>query len=284
MTCQLGDPDAVTLTPKQFHGLQRRVAAAPDSPLDGELTEQFLCSLGLPRPAARRILQLLARDDLLDRYLDAMHRLNITVLTRLSPLYPRILEERLGSSAPAALFFKGDLRLLSGPWISLVGSRRLESRGRAFAERVGSLAFLEGYVLVSGGAEGADRAAQNACLAQGGDVLIFTPDRLSDKALEEHVLFCSEDGFELDFSPSRALSRNRLIHALGEKTFVAQCNYERGGTWRGSLENLKNGYSPLFLIRDGSRGADELLKLGAHELFELNSISALCGEQICFES
>ncbi len=282
LCCRLGDKDAVTMTPKQFHGLRRRLLASGAAPEDGELTAAHLYALGLPAATAERIICLLGREKLLDGYLEAADRLGIGVVTRLSSLYPRVLEQRLGAAAPPVLFIKGDATLLNGPWVSLVGSRKLNQQGRMVAERIGSLAFREGYVLVSGGAVGADLTAQRACYDRGGRVLVFTPEKLGDQAAGERLLYCSEDGFDLDFSPARALSRNRLIHALGEKTFVAQCGYERGGTWRGSVENLKNGYSPLYLMPDGSPGMEGLLRAGARELFDLESIRDLRDDQISF--
>ena len=282
LCCRLGDEDAVTMTPKQFHGLRRRLHNWAQPTDSGELTAEFLCGLGLPAAAAERILGLLDRQSRLDRYLEAAEQLGIHVVTRLSPVYPGVLEQRLGQSAPPVLFFKGDMRLLEGPWVSLVGSRKLEKHGRMVAERIGSLAFREGYVLVSGGAHGADQTAQRASLDRGGRILVFTPERLTEQPEEERVLYCSEDGFEVEFSPARALNRNRLIHALGEKTFVAQCGFERGGTWRGSIENLKNGYSPLYVMSDGSAGMEGLLRAGAREVFELESIHDLREDQLSF--
>ena len=193
------------------------------------------------------------------------------------------MENRLGSLAPPALFCKGDVSLLCSPCVALVGSRRLHEPGRQFAETVGALAAQEGYTLVSGGAEGADRTAQAACLRHGGKVIVFTPDRLTELKVQENILYCSEEGFDLPFTSLRALGRNRLIHALSEKTFVAQTSYQRGGTWRGSVENLRSGWSPLFVFWDGSRGAEGLMRMGAREILELNSIRSLQEPQLSFE-
>ena len=172
--------------------------------------------------------------------------------------------------------------MLNGPFVSLVGSRKLREEGRNLAERVGRLAAEEGYVLVSGGASGADSAAQAACLERGGSVIVFTPGELSGVSVPEGSLYCSEEGFALEFSPARALNRNRLIHAMGEMTIVAQCDHEHGGTWKGSLENLRNSYSPLFVRRDDSEGVAGLLRNGALELGELHSLHSLCDPQLFF--
>ena len=57
------------------------------------------------------------------------------------------------------------------------------------------------------------------------------------------MLYCSAGGYELPFSTPRALARNCLIHAMGEKTLVAQCAEGTGGTWSGSQWNLRRGMS-----------------------------------------
>ena len=77
------------------------------------------------------------------------------------------------------------------------------------------------------------------------------------------MLLCSETGFTLPFSPQRAISRNRLIHAMGLRTFVAQTSAGTGGTFRGTVENLSHGWSPVFVHADGSEGARLLCLRGA---------------------
>jgi predicted Rossmann fold nucleotide-binding protein DprA/Smf involved in DNA uptake len=59
------------------------------------------------------------------------------------------------------------------------------------------------------------------------------------------------------------LSRNRIIHALGEKVLVAQCALGMGGTWSGTVRNLKENWSPVFCFRDGSEATMQLEQLGA---------------------
>ena len=88
-------------------------------------------------------------------------------------------------------------------------------------------------------------------------------DRLSEKQPTENVLYLSEEDYDLGFSAQRALSRNRVIHALGAVTLVAQCDLGSGGTWSGTTANLKAGWSPVFCFNDGSDAARELEQMGA---------------------
>ena len=140
----------------------------------------------------------------------------------------------------------------------------------------------EGYTLCSGDAMGADRTAQEACLQNGGSALVFPATELVYCPVREHVLYAAEGGFELGFSAQRALSRNRLIHAMGEKTLVAQTSCGKGGTWSGSLDNLQHEYSPLFVFDDGSDGAAALCTRGATPVRSLDSLQSLTPAQMQF--
>lgn len=258
LLCKLGE-DVQPLRPAEYRQLSKVVPHTSAS--EGEVTAEFLHGCGFPPSMCSRIVSLLDRADVLARYLASAQ--DVTVLTRLSDSFPFRLR-RLRNDCPPVLFCKGDPSLLSERCISLVGSRALLPRGKAFAERIGLLAAQEGFVLVSGGAAGADRAAQEACLAAGGRVVCFVPDALQSYPMRENLLLCSDEGYEVPFSAARALRRNTYIHALGEKVFVAQCPQRSGGTWAGATDNLRRGLSEIYVLRDGSEGSRALLACGAN--------------------
>lgn len=264
LCCDLGDPTQKPLTLSQLRLLRRRVrlAAAPEQP-ERDLTATDLLALGYDLAHARQIEALMDREAQLDQYLRLARQAGVTVLTCAGARYPRQLAQTLGDDAPAVLFCRGELSLLSLPCVALVGSRRLNAANRSFAEQIGSLAAREGYVLVSGNAEGADRAAQDACLKAGGGVISFVPDQLVGQPVARRQLLISEDSFYAEFSAQRALRRNRFIHAMGEKTLVAQCSYGHGGSWSGAMENLRRGWSEVYMFDDGSEAAAALAGCGA---------------------
>ena len=274
---ELGD-GLKPLTPAQFRTLKRRVLAEPQAPGDPDrpLAERDLLALGLEPDFARQVWALSRREGALEAYLSAGAALGIRPLTRLSPDYPARLR-RLGEQAPAVLFYRGDAALLNRPAVALVGSRDLEPAGAAFARRVGELAAKEGLVLVSGNARGADQTAQEACLAAGGAVAAVLPESLADHDPKvARITYLCLWGWHLPMTPYRALERNRIIHCLGEKTLVAQSRVT-GGTWEGSRENLRRGWSPLFVHADGGPGCAALRDLGAVpvRLETLTSLSQL---------
>ena len=263
LTSYLGDPERKPLTVAQFRDLTAR-ARAMTRPLDDrELTEADLLAIGCSRSAARKILQLLEQKELLSWYVNKGYRFDCQPLTRISDGYPQRLRAALALEAPGTLWCKGNMALLKNKTVSLVGSRDLNPDNEAFAKEVGRQAALQGYTLVSGNARGADKTAQESCLRHGGTVISVLADELTSHPIEENVLYISEEGYDLEFSSHRALSRNRLIHSFSDKVFVAQCTFGKGGTWDGSNHNLQRGWSQVFCLRDGSRAMQELEQMGA---------------------
>ena len=261
LSSHLGDPERKVLTTAQLRTLGKRAKLLPRE--DRELTESDLLALGYDRPMAERILALLEDESQLAWYLSRGKRSGCTPVTRVSEEYPDRLRLRMGLDAPGCLWAKGDLSLLTKPAIALVGSRELEEKNRCFAEEAGRQAALQGYVLVSGNAKGADRQAQEACLKAGGQVISVVADELAEKPQIPGILWLSEDGFDQAFSTPRALSRNRVIHSLGAVTLVAQCSLGKGGTWDGTIKNLHHGYSPVCCYADNSDAVTELVQRGA---------------------
>lgn len=263
LCCHLGNPERRPLTPAQFRKLARRVRDAEKSAEDRELKIRDLTALGYGPEDAERIVGLLSEEALLERYLSKAAKFGCVPLTRLTKGYPRRIIDALGDEAPGCLWVRGDLSILEMPGIALVGSRELHPENAVFARQAGLEAAKQGLVLVSGNARGADRTAQDACLAAGGAVVSIVADRLTDHVPVGKILYLSEEGFDLEFSAQRALSRNRCIHALGEAAIASQCSLKTGGTWDGSVKNLRFGWSPLYVFDDGSESAELLEQMGA---------------------
>ena len=277
LTSQLGDPERKPLTVAQMRLLATRVEQMARPRVDRDLSPQDLVELGYGWEMAHRIVKLLSEEALLDRYLRRAAKQGCGPLTRVSEGYPPVVRQRLGLDSPGCLWYKGDLSLLNRPKISLVGSRVLRSENIAFAREAGRQAALQGFALVSGNAAGADSEAQNACLEAGGTVISVVAFELERHRERERVLYLAEDGFDLPFSAQRALSRNRVIHSLGQKTIVAQSGLEKGGTWDGTVRNLRFGWSPVFCFDDGSLAMDRLMQMGADPIGvkDLTDLSAL---------
>lgn len=268
----------------QFQELGKRVRALGPGDADPlrELTARDLRRLGYDEAQCARIAALLARQEQLERYLRAAQRAGIVPLTRLSANYPTRLRQTLGPRCPAVLFAKGELRLLRARCVGVIGSRELPPSGRAFAASAGRLIAQSPFSLCSGGAVGADQAAEQACLLHGGSAVIFPAGRLTDCTPQERVLYLSEQAYDAPFSAPRALARNHLLHALSEKVLVAHCRLGIGGTWDGTTENLRRGWSPVFVYEDDSPAAQALIARGASPVRTLTSLDELEPAQLHF--
>ena len=259
----LGYPERKPLTAVQLRTLAQRVRTMEQREPERDMRREDLMRIGYSAEMAERILGLLSEEDILDYYLQKGRNFGCEPVTWITEGYPDVLRQRLGLESPACLWGKGDLSILEKPKISLVGSREIRPENRDFAWEVGRQAALQGYALVSGNARGADKIAQSAALRHGGTVISVVADALSEKAEQENVLFLSEEDYDQPFSAQRALRRNRVIHALGEVTLVAQSDLGIGGTWSGTTANLKAGWSSVYCFDDGSDAARELEQMGA---------------------
>ena len=284
LTSNLGDPGRKPLTVAQMRELFHRSEQMKKSDISRDVDVYDFVSIGYSPKAAQRIINLLQDEVLLQYYLIRARKADCQPVTRATESYPPLLRRRLGLDSPGTLWAKGDLSILNTPMIALVGSRDVHPENKAFAVEVGRQAALQGFTLVSGNARGSDKLAQNACLEAGGRVISVVADSLASRKSKDRVLYLSEYGFDEEFSAQRALSRNRIIHALADKTFVAQVYAGYGGTWDGTVKNLRNAWSPVLCYADGSAGALQLSQMGAVliGMEDLGDIGALTSGQKSF--
>ncbi len=149
--------------------------------------------------------------------------------------YPTCLLD-LGD-APASFRVVGELPGVARA-ISIVGTRRADDEALDFAYELGRHVALNGWVVVSGGAVGVDRAAHEGAIDGGGRTVVVLPTGLDApyppanrelfaRVVEAGCLLTEvEDGVEAQ--PGRFLTRNRLIAALGRSTVVVQAPARSG--------------------------------------------------------
>lgn len=93
-----------------------------------------------------------------------LERYGITALTIVDEAYPAAFRERLGSLAPPVIYTTGDVALLNGDGVGIIGSRDVTQEGRAVSERIAREAVRSGRSVVSGGARGVEH---NRCTESG---------------------------------------------------------------------------------------------------------------------
>ena len=157
------------------------------------------------------------------------------------PSYPSSLTA--DHEAPAVLFSVGDLSVLDGPRVAIVGSRRCTRYGRDVAFQLGQGLAREGVRVVSGLALGIDGSAHLGALAAGdgaappvavvGSGLDVVYPRLHAalwRQVAEAGAVLSEAPLGARPEPWRFPARNRILAALADVLVVVESR-AKGGSW-----------------------------------------------------
>ena len=208
----------------------------------------------------------------------------IRVLERDSPFFPKSV--LLVEKPPQRLYAIGDLAMLEGRRVGIVGSRHPSNYGVRVAYAAAQAAARAGLVVVSGLARGLDARAHRGALDAGGktiavlgggvDVCYPLCNRELYVAVREKGLLLSEFAPGARPRPENFPKRNRIIAGLAEYLLVVEGKI-KGGTsntadWMlklsrhvlavpGRIDEEVAG-SPNLLISQGAtvyRGAEDLL-------------------------
>lgn len=234
--------------------------------------ELFICEQD-----AEKIVALLSKAGQLSFELNDLKNIGIKVLTRADKLYPAALKEKLKDKCPPVIFYSGDIDIINNKLVGVVGSRNIDSDGLIFTKKIGEKIVNENYSLVSGGAKGVDSVAQEEVLRKNGKVIAFIADsmvnNIKKKEIREaitkgNLLLMSSTNPKSGFTVYSAMDRNKYIYLLSKLTIVVSSDYNKGGTWAGAIENLKNSWVPLLVRNESNvpRGNQELIKLGGRPL------------------
>lgn len=151
--------------------------------------------------------------------------------------FPSLLKQI--SDPPLALFAIGDIDLLAGPCVAIVGSRRPTQVGAKVAADISASLARWGIAVVSGLALGIDGLAHGAALRASGPSIavlgcgldIVYPSRNKElyTAMQATALVVSE--YPLGFAPTKYSfpDRNRLVSGLSEGVVIIEAA-ERSGT------------------------------------------------------
>ena len=266
-------PKALSRT--EWNELARTIASSEikrPAGLFGMPAERLQQALGIDGSLADRVAMLLNRGGQLSIELARLESLGIWVVTRADATYPRQLKEKLKGHAPPVLFGAGNAAHLHTRGVAIVGSRNVDDDGAAFAAQLGARCAESELTVFSGGARGVDRAAADAALAAGGNAVAVVADSLEeairrretrDQILKRSLTVVTPVHPSVPFSVATAMGRNKLIYALATWAVVVSSDAGAGGTWAGATENLRAGWTPLFVRDAALPGNRELLANGA---------------------
>ena len=203
-----------------------------------------------------RIKKLVSRGGAVAFEIDDLSNKGIEVITLFDTDYPVLLKRKLKRKTPPILFYAGDINLAKKIGIAVVGSRDVDQVGVEFTRKLVSTASKERLVVYSGGAKGVDSISEITAIENGSAVVSFIADSLIAKIkkkevlkniLQQKLLLISDVKPEAGFSAARAMNRNKYIYAAAYGAFVISSDYNKGGTWAGAIENIKNNWTKEFV-------------------------------------
>jgi DNA processing protein len=236
----------------------------------------------VPADLARRFAAESWRDEA-RREWDRIRAKDFRVLLYSDPAYPALLREI--PDAPLLLYYQGDLGLLRGPNVAVVGARNCTAEGMAVASWLSRDLAKAGVTVISGMAKGIDRVAHLAALEEAGGSIavlgtgidvVYPPINADLYAhLAERGLLIAEFMPGSEPAPARFPIRNRLISGLSQGVLVVEAAAGSGSliTARLALEQDRDVFAvPGHTMAAVSEGCRELIRRGAKAVFRADDI------------
>lgn len=259
------------LTLKEWNGLGKTVNDMGYRIAD-LLKKGFIDNLPLSKNSKEQVKALIQRGLSIALKLQELENKGIYIVTQFDGDYPKYLRKKLREKMPPVLFYAGDITLASKVGIAIVGSRDVDDSGMIFTSELAKKATKEKLIIYSGGAKGVDSISEKTAIDGGGYVVSFIGDSLSKKIknkdviqniINKRVLLFSDVNPDTGFSVGRAMNRNKFIYASAYGAFVISSDIEKGGTWNGAIENIKNKWTKLFVWSGCEKqGNKELINKG----------------------
>lgn len=262
------------LEPKEYSELAKRLVNSGKSPKDlfEFTTQDFEQILDMPIAEIERVKRLLDRNASLSFELGQYCNMGINTVTRADEKYPHRLKKKLGNACPPIFYYAGDLTLLEKNYIGYVGSRTVGTEDVEFTKNAVRKTTALRYGVVSGGAKGIDTVSGTEALLNGSFAVEFLSDSLMKKLKRSDTIRNVQDGNLLLMSVSKpdagfnvgfAMMRNRYIYSQSEATVIVRSDLNKGGTWTGATDNLKNNWCPTLCWEHNYSGNKALIEKGA---------------------
>lgn len=229
--------------------------------------------LGLNEGEAKRFKSLLDRSSTIPFELDKYNQMGIHIVTRADKEYPKKLKATLKNNCPPLFYVCGEHSIESNDFIGFVGSRSTDKTDEAFTKKYSKLFTEKGYGIVTGGAKGIDQTASLEAINHGGTVIEYLSNGMLQKIKSREYIKAIRDGRLLLLSSTKpdsgfnagvAMMRNKYIYSQAVGTIVVRSDYNKGGTWNGATENLKNEWCKEYCWNNKKYvGNLELINKGA---------------------
>lgn len=264
------------------------VAAGELAPVPGTLVAQVLSQQEV-REAWRRCARRIRVDEVWERCLEL--ELEVRVIGR--PDYPEAFD--VDPQPPPVVFARGDLGLLDGRRVALVGTRNATAAGRSLARRFGIGLARAGVHVVSGLALGIDGQAHGGVLdavaagAEGRPIAVVGSghDVVYPKQHRDLWQRVGEQGLLLSEWPPgstplayRFPQRNRVVAALSEIVVVVESR-ETGGSLITAQLAAERGIPvmavPGSAFNRAANGVNALLRDGSAPVLDVDDVLVALG-------
>lgn len=250
------------LSVSEYHQLREDVQASRLLSLGALINldmSGIMLQLGVTEREAYRLCILLARTLPLSISLEGFYDADIDVVTIEDKPYPENMRARLGRKAPPLIYFSGRQELFRYPSVAVLGSLPpiggAEERVRSFVQD----AVENGFVIITDGADGLGRIAEEEAFLCDGRIIEVLSDSLAERVKrkriaqmlkERRILLLSSVHPETPYIRSNALTRNKYIYALALAAVVFAADENRGSTWEGATEALRNRWNDFIYAWD----------------------------------
>lgn len=247
-----------------------------DLSLAWQAPSDALHAAGLSPKIIERV-DLVRKNTDLDRVIEKITGLGITILTWDDESYPRHLKEI--DQPPPVLYVRGTLKAEDSWAVAVVGTRRVSAYGRQVTEEVATFLAQNGMTVVSGLARGVDAIAHESALKAGGRTIavfgcgvdrIYPPEhrKLAAQVITSGALIS-------DYPPgtppdaSNFPPRNRIISGLAMAVVIVEAGETSGAliTAQFAADQGREVFAvPGSILASQSKGTNRLIAQGAHPL------------------
>lgn len=248
---------------------------------------------GLPPQRAQKIVSGLTSTKLLAEELALIAEHGVEWVTFQCHNYPALLKSI--HLFPPVLYFQGTDPSTINSAIAFVGSRDANTYGQYVIDQLVPPILAHGYAIISGGAQGADAMAHQACLNAGGRTVailgsgLLRPYPAANKKLFQKIAAASGSAMvsafplRMDGLPHNFPARNRIIAGLSQGTVVVQAAARSGAliTAKFALDQGRDVFAVPGPIYDPiSAGCHALISQGAKLVAHPNDILREYGHEI----
>jgi len=229
---------------------------------------------------SNRNIKLCSRNNA-EKEFELTEKYGAKIILHSDPNYPKLLKEI--SDAPPIISVKGDLDLLNGEKIAVVGPRNASQNAISYAKKFALLLGQSSIVSVSGMARGVDTAVHEASILSGtiavlaggiNNIYPYENTKLYHQIADCGIIL-SEMSFGYEPKGSNFLQRNRLISGLSVATVIIEAGLQSGSlaTAKHAMEQNREVFAvPGSPFDPRCQGTNRLIKDGANIITEVEDI------------